>query len=103
VGRFKQEGTEANFEKQEKEEEMIGATCANTAGGFVIVAVGLAAYVFIIALVIVGLVRASRYFMTAGKEQKLTRIEVGKLAEEVYQLRQELKDAREPDSSAESK
>ncbi|HUW18381.1 MAG TPA: hypothetical protein VMW16_03685 [Sedimentisphaerales bacterium] len=77
---------------------MIGATCANTAGGLVIVLVGFAAYVFIIALVIICLIRASRYFMTAGKEQKLTRIELGKLAEEVHQLRQDLKGGREDDS-----
>lgn len=60
--------------------------------------VGFAAYVFIIALVIICLIRASRYFMTAGKEQKLTRIELGKLAEEVHQLRQDLKGGREDDS-----
>lgn len=80
---------------------MIGAIPTYTAGGFVVVVVGFAAYVFIIALVIICLVRASRYFMTAGKEQKLIRMELGKLAEEVHQLRQELKDARERDSSAE--
>jgi len=62
------------------------------------VLVGFAAYVFIIALVIICLIRASRYFMTAGKEQKLTRIELGKLAEEVHQLRQDLKGGREDDS-----
>jgi hypothetical protein len=82
---------------------MIGAASANTAGGFVIVVVGFAAYVFIIALVIISLVRVSRYFMTAGKEQKLIRLELGKVAEEVHQLRQQLKDARERGSSAESK
>ncbi|MHC4623891.1 MAG: hypothetical protein ACYS4W_08310 [Planctomycetota bacterium] len=59
-------------------------------GLFVVLGI-FAAYVFIIALVIICLVRASKYFMTAGKEQKLTRIELGKLAEEVHQLRQELK------------
>jgi len=62
--------------------------------------IAVAAYVFIIALVIICLVRASRYFMKAGKEQKLIRMELGKLAEEVHLLRQELKGARGQDSSA---
>jgi hypothetical protein len=64
---------------------------AETAAGFVTLLLVVAAYVFIIALVIICLVRASRYFMNAGKEQKLIRIEIGKLAEEVHLLRQELK------------
>jgi hypothetical protein len=81
---------------------MIGAISANTTGGFVIVVVGVAAYGFIIALVIICLVRASRYFMTAGKEQKLTRIELGKLAEEVHLIREELKGGKPQDASAES-
>ncbi len=49
----------------------------------------LGAYVFIFILIIISLIRVSRYFKTAGKEQKLLRIEVGKLAEEVHLLRQE--------------
>ena len=36
--------------------------------------------------------RAAKYFGTATKEQKLLRIEMGKLAEEVHLLRQEIKD-----------
>lgn len=51
----------------------------------------LAAYVFIFALIIISLIRVARYFKTAGKEQKLLRMEVGKLAEEVHLLRQEVK------------
>jgi len=74
---------------------MIGSTLANGPAGFIPLLVGLAAYVFIFALIIICLVRASRYFMTAGKEQKLTRIEIGKLAKEVHQLRQQLKGAKE--------
>ncbi len=50
-----------------------------------------AVYAFIFALVIICLVRVSRYFRTAGKEQKLIRMELGKVAEEVHLLRQELK------------
>ena len=61
----------------------------------------LVAYVFIFALVIICLIRVSRYFLTAGKEQKLIRMELGKLAEEVRLLRQEQKDGKGSDSSAE--
>lgn len=80
---------------------MTGGILANWAGiaaALIIVAV----YVFVIALVIICLIRASRYFMTSGKEQKLLRIEMGKLAEEVHQLRKELKGPKEKESSAES-
>ena len=38
-------------------------------------------YVFIFALVIICLIRVSTYFRTAGKEQKLIRMELGKVAE----------------------
>ncbi len=58
----------------------------------------LAAYVFIFALVIICLVRVSRYFRTAGKEQKLIRMELGKVAEEVHLIRQELEGDKESDS-----
>jgi hypothetical protein len=54
-------------------------------------------YGFIVALVIIGLVRLTKFLGTANKEIKLTRMEVGKLAEEVHQLRQELKDNKEND------
>ncbi len=58
---------------------------------FAIILIFVSAYVFIFALVIICLIRVSRYFLTAGKEQKLIRMEIGKLAEEVHQLRHELK------------
>jgi len=70
----------------------------NVGGLFAVIA--LLFYAFIFALVIICLIRVSRYFLTAGKEQKLMRIEVGKLAEEVHLLWQELKGGKE--SSAES-
>jgi uncharacterized membrane protein len=73
---------------------MMCSVIAETAAGFGALLVGVAAEVFIIALVIICLIRASRYFMNAGKEQKLTRIEIGKLAEEVRILREELKAQR---------
>ena len=44
-----------------------------------------------VALVIICLVRVSRYFRTAGREQKLMRLELSKLAEEVSLIHQELK------------
>ncbi|TKJ38693.1 MAG: hypothetical protein CEE38_03030 [Planctomycetes bacterium B3_Pla] len=60
----------------------------------------LAAYVFIFALVIICLIRVARYFRNAGKEQKLIRMDVGKLAEEVHLLRRELKQDKGIDSAA---
>ena len=44
-----------------------------------------------VVLVIIGLIRLVRYLGSAGKEQKLMRMEMGKLAEEVHLLRKELK------------
>lgn len=46
--------------------------------------------------------RAAKYFGTAGKEQKLMRMEMGKLAEEVRQLRQELKGGKNSNSSSQA-
>jgi tellurite resistance protein TehA-like permease len=60
----------------------------------------LAVYVFIFSLVIICLIRVAKYFSSAGKEQKLIRMELGKLAEEVHLLRQEQKDGKDGDSSA---
>jgi hypothetical protein len=54
-----------------------------------LIAVGF--YAFLYALVIICLIRIVRYLGTAGKEQKLIRFELGKVAEEVHLLRQELK------------
>ncbi len=60
------------------------------------------AYAVILVLLIICLFLVSRYFRTAGKEQKLIRLDVGKLAEEVHLLRQELKGGKERDSSEQS-
>ncbi|MBA7481677.1 hypothetical protein ES707_17151 [subsurface metagenome] len=57
-------------------------------------------YGFIFALVIIGLVRLVKFLGTANKEMKLTRMEMGKLAEEVHLLQQKLKDTKENDSAA---
>ena len=67
--------------------------------GTIIVLVALAFYVFIFILAVMCLVDVTRYFSTAGKEQKLTRMELGKIAEEVHLLRQELKGNKDNDSS----
>jgi hypothetical protein len=56
----------------------------------------------IIVLIIIGLIRLVRFLGSAGKEQKLIRMEVSKLAEEVHLLRQELKGGKNSNSSAES-
>ena len=68
--------------------------------GTIIVLVALAFYVFILILASMCLVSATRYFSTAGKEQKLIRMELGKVAEEVHLLRQELKGDKDSNSSA---
>ena len=70
--------------------------------GIFMVLVVFAVYAFIFALVIICLVRVSRYFRTAGKEQKLIRMELGKVAEEVHLIRQELEVGKEQESSTES-
>ncbi len=67
---------------------MIDNTLAFNVGGLFAV-IALVFYAFIFALVIICLIRVSRYFLTAGKEQKLLRIELGKLAEEVHQMREQ--------------
>lgn len=85
---------------RERKKKMIG-TISEDLGFWLVPVIG-AAYAFIFALVIICLIRVSRYFMTAGKEQKLIRMELGKVAEEVHLLRQELKGGKESDSSAQS-
>ena len=70
--------------------------------GILTVLVVVAVYAFIFALVIICLVRVARYFRTAGKEQKLIRMELGKVAEEVHLLRQELEGGKPQKSSTES-
>jgi len=57
--------------------------------------IGLAFYV-ILAFCIY---RAAKYFGTAGRDQKLLRIEVTKLAEEVHLLRQGLEQDKDTDSA----
>lgn len=80
---------------------MIGIILA-PAAGFLVTLIAIAAYVFIFALIIICLIRVSRYFMTAGKEQKLLRIELGKLAEDVHLIRQKLENQTESKTKTDS-
>ncbi len=70
--------------------------------GTLMVLVVFAVYAFIFALVIICLVRVSRYFKTAGKEQKLMRMELSKLADEVQIIRRKLENQTESDGNADS-
>jgi hypothetical protein len=47
-------------------------------------------YAGIFALIIIGLIRLINFLSSVPKEQKLLRMELGKLAEEVHQIRKEL-------------
>ncbi len=64
-------------------------------GGLIVILV----YSGIITLIIIGLIRLVRFLGSAGKEMKLTRMELGKLAEEVHLLRQELEGGKNSNSS----
>jgi len=59
----------------------------------------LAAHVLILVLVTICLLLASRYFLHTNREQKLVRMEMGKLAEEVHLLRRELRRDKDDDSA----
>ena len=76
---------------------MIIPCAALEAGTFswtVVIFIELLICVLFMVLVISCLVRASRYFRNTVKEQKLMRMEFGKLAEEIKQVMQELKHER---------
>ena len=77
---------------------MVSVVSVVDVGGVLMALIVIAAYVFIFALVIICLVRVSRYFRNAGKEQKLMRMEMGKVAEEVHLLRQEIKGGKNGDA-----
>jgi uncharacterized membrane-anchored protein YhcB (DUF1043 family) len=47
-------------------------------------------YAFIYGLVIIVLIRLARFLGKANREQQLTRLEMGKVADEVQKMRQEL-------------
>ena len=67
-------------------------------GGIIVILV----YAFFMCLIIIGLIRLVRFLGSSNKEMKLTRIELGKLAEEVSLIRKELKDGKVIDSSDKS-
>ena len=59
-------------------------------------------YVFIVALVIICLIRMVKYLAASGKEQKLIRMELSKVAEEVHLMREKLEagaDKKEPEDT----
>ncbi len=53
-------------------------------------------------LIIWGIVWLVRYLKRSGEERLRFRLELGKLAEEVHLLRQELKDSKNSDSPAQA-
>ncbi len=59
----------------------------------------LAAHALIFVLLIICLFLASRYFLHANREQKLIRMDMGKLAEEVQLLRKKLEHEKGSDSA----
>ena len=59
----------------------------------------LAGHALILVLLIICLSLASRYFLRANREQKLIRMDMGKLAEEVHLLRQGLERDKDSDSA----
>ena len=72
--------------------------------GFVFILLfGLLATLIKWGLIIWGIVWLVRYLKRCREERQRLRIELGKLAEEVHLLRQELKGGKEQDSSGESK
>ena len=74
-------------------ELLLAATKAPSSpiGAIIITLLMIVIYGFLFALVIICLIRVARFFKTAGNEQKLMRFELGKVAEEVHLLRQEMK------------
>ena len=59
------------------------------------VAIGILFYGFIFALVIIVLVRLAKFLGRANKEQQLTRLELGKVADEVQKMRRQIQDVSE--------
>jgi len=68
-------------------------------GGIILFIVLLTVYVGIPVLVISFLIRMVKYFKKSGNEQKMIRLELGKIADEVQQLRQELRGVKATESS----
>lgn len=83
-------------------DSILALTTQGIVPGTLMVLVVFAVYAFIFALVIICLIRVSRYFMTAGKEQKLIRMELGKLADEIHAIRQKLENRTESNKATDS-
>lgn len=83
--------------------EFLLAAAGPRSGSMVLTVVAMGIYALLFALVIICLIRIARFFRTAGTEQKLIRLELGKVAEEVHLLRQEMKGGKAQASSAESR
>ena len=89
--------------RKRKEEKMISGILAMSVETYEkIIPFVFVVYAVVFVLVSICLIVVSRYFWTAGKEQKRIRIEMGKLAEEVHLLRQEFKGGKECDLSEQS-
>jgi hypothetical protein len=66
--------------------------CLATAASFNVVGIFvILCYGAIFALVIITLMRLAKFLGSANREQQLIRLELGKLAEEVHQIRNDLK------------
>jgi|GEM_PF-2810229 len=48
-------------------------------------------YLFLFALIVIVLIRLSKFLLNVPKEQKLLRFEMGKLAQEVHEIKEQLK------------
>jgi hypothetical protein len=89
--------------RNRKEERMIAGILAMSVETYEkMIPFVFAGYAVVFVLVSICLIVVSRYFWTAGKEQKRIRMEMGKLAEEVNLLRQDMKDGKKQPSSNES-
>jgi len=66
-------------------------TSIKSLAGVFIFIVMMLVYVGVPVLIISLMIRLVKYLKTAGNERKLLRLELGKLADEVQQIRQELK------------
>ncbi len=62
--------------------------------------IGIAVYAFIFTLIIICLIRLVKYLGNARNEQKLMRMELGKLAEEVHLIREEIKGKKPSESDS---
>ena len=74
----------------------------NSIQGIIAVIFMLVIYVGLFVLIVSLMIRLVRYLGSAGKEQKLIRMEIGKLAEEVQLLRKKLENDNKDNPSKET-